>query len=102
MEATLAAIVAAAAPLVFASVGETLTERAGVVNLSLDGSILLADLTGFAAASTSGSVLVGFAAAAAVGDLEHAFGVKLGTMAVAEQDIVSREFPDGRKPQRIL
>ncbi|AXV07962.1 Nucleoside ABC transporter, permease protein 2 [Euzebya pacifica] len=67
MEATLAAIVAAAAPLVFASVGETLTERAGVVNLSLDGSILLAALTGFAAASTSGSVLVGFAAAAAVG-----------------------------------
>lgn len=67
MEATVAAIVAAAAPLVFASVGETLSERAGVVNLSLDGTILLSAMTGFAAASTSGSVTLGFLAAAAVG-----------------------------------
>ncbi|MEE8600696.1 ABC transporter permease [Euzebya tangerina] len=67
MTITLAAIVAAAAPLVFASVGETLTERVGVVNLSLDGSILLCALAGFAGAVTTGSVLVGYAAAAVVG-----------------------------------
>ena len=67
MEATLAAIVAGAAPLVFASVGETLSERAGVVNLSLDGTILLAAMTAHAAATASGSVVLGFLAGAAVG-----------------------------------
>ena len=62
MEATLAAIVAGAAPLVFASVGETLSERAGVVNLSLDGTILLAAMTAHAAATASGRVVLGFLA----------------------------------------
>lgn len=69
MEAVLASVVAAASPLIFAAVGEAITERSGVLNLSLDGSILLAAMTGFAAAYTSGSVLAGYAAAAAVGAL---------------------------------
>lgn len=69
MEATLASIVAAAAPLVYAAVGETITERAGVVNLSLDGSILLSAMTGFAVALTTGQVGFGFLAAAAVSAL---------------------------------
>jgi simple sugar transport system permease protein len=34
---------------VIASVGETITERAGVVNLSLDGSIILSAMVGFVA-----------------------------------------------------
>lgn len=65
----LASIVATATPLVIAGIGETITERAGVVNLSLNGSILLAAMAGFAAAQATGSVLVGLAAAAAVGAL---------------------------------
>lgn len=69
MENTLASIVGAAAPLVFAAVGEALTERAGVVNLSLDGSMALAAMAGFAVAFLSGSVLLGFAAAAVVAAL---------------------------------
>lgn len=64
MEATLTSLVAAASPLVFAAVGETITERAGVINLSLDGSILLSAMVGFASAYTTGSVTVGFLAAA--------------------------------------
>ncbi len=64
MESTLASIVATASPLVFAAVGEAITERAGVINLSLDGSILLSAMVGFATASTTGSVSLGFAAAA--------------------------------------
>lgn len=64
--ATIAAIIAASTPLVFASVGETLTEKSGVVNLSLDGSILLAAMTGFAVAVTTDSVVAGFVAAALV------------------------------------
>jgi general nucleoside transport system permease protein len=69
MDATLASIIAAAAPLVFAAVGEAITERSGVINLSLDGSILLSAMAGFAAAYASGSVGVGFAAGAGVGAL---------------------------------
>jgi general nucleoside transport system permease protein len=44
------AIIRNATPLVIASIGETLTERAGVINLSLDGSIILAAMTGFVTA----------------------------------------------------
>jgi ABC-type uncharacterized transport system permease subunit len=66
---TLAEILAASTPLVFASVGETLTEKSGVINLSLDGCILLCAMTGFAAAYVSGSLVAGFAAAMLVGAL---------------------------------
>ena len=37
----LAGVLAAAAPIVFATLGETLTERSGVINLSVNGTILL-------------------------------------------------------------
>ncbi len=62
----LAGVVAASAPLIYAVVGETITEKAGVVNLSLDGSIMLSAMVGFAAAAVSGNVLVGFGAATLV------------------------------------
>jgi ABC-type uncharacterized transport system permease subunit len=65
----LASILAESAPLVFASVGETLTEKAGVINLSLDGSILLSAMTGFALAYLSGSLVLGFLSAMTVGAL---------------------------------
>lgn len=63
----LAAVLAAAAPLVIAAMGETISERAGVINLSLDGTMLLAAMTGFAVALTTNNLLLGFAAAALVG-----------------------------------
>lgn len=65
-EATIAAVIAAAAPLVFAAIGETITEKVGIVNLSLDGSMLLSAMTGFAIAVTTGSVELAFVAAALV------------------------------------
>ncbi len=64
---TLASIVANAAPIVFAGVGETLTEKAGTVNLSLDGAILLTAMVAFAVALNTGSLAAGFAAAALIG-----------------------------------
>lgn len=66
---TLRSVIAAATPLVFAGIGEALTERSGVVNLSLDGSILLSAMAGFVVAYLSGSLLLGFAAAMLVGAL---------------------------------
>ncbi len=60
-------IIANATPLVIAGLGETISERSGVTNLSLDGSIQLAAMAGFAAALASGNLLVGCAAAMLVG-----------------------------------
>ena len=69
MEAALASIISASAPLVYAVIGETITEKAGVINLSLDGSIMLSAMAGFAVAYTSGSTTLGFVVAAIVGML---------------------------------
>ncbi|RMF31948.1 MAG: ABC transporter permease [Chloroflexi bacterium] len=66
---SLASVLAQSSPLVFAGLGETLTERAGVINLSLDGSILLSAMVAFAVAYTTNSLLLGFLAAMVVGAL---------------------------------
>ena len=66
---TLSRIVANATPLVIASLGETITERAGVINLSLDGSIILTAMVGFVAALVTESLLIGVLAAMIVGGL---------------------------------
>jgi simple sugar transport system permease protein len=67
MEATLNSIVAAAAPLIIAALGETITEKSGVINLSLEGSLRLSAMTAFVIAFWVGHALVGFLAAAVVG-----------------------------------
>jgi ABC-type uncharacterized transport system permease subunit len=63
----LASIMLASAPLIIAVCGETLTERSGVVNLSLDGSMLMAAMIGFFVALQSENVWIGFMAGAAIG-----------------------------------
>src|SRR3990172_87976 len=63
LQAALASILAASAPLIFATIGEAIAEKAGVINLSLDGSILLSAMAGFAIAYTTGNVWLGFLAA---------------------------------------
>ena len=67
MEATIATIIAAAAPLLFVTAGETISEKSGVINLSLEGSLMLSALTGFAIAFETGNTWAGFLAAAVVG-----------------------------------
>ena len=83
---SLRSIIAASSPLIFAGIGETLTERAGVVNLSLDGSILLSAMAGFAVAFLSGSVLLGFLAGTLVGALV-AFLVAYGSIALRQNQV---------------
>lgn len=63
----LAGILASAAPVVFAAIGETITERAGITNLSINGLILLTAMAGFAASVTTGSLLLGFLVGALIG-----------------------------------
>lgn len=66
MAETLASILFFSAPLIFATIGEAITEKAGVINLSLDGSIMLSAMAGFAVAYQTGSLWLGFLAAALV------------------------------------
>jgi simple sugar transport system permease protein len=67
IEILLASVLAGAAPMVLAAMGETLTERVGVINLSLDGAILLSAMAAFAAAYETKNVYWGFLAGASVG-----------------------------------
>ncbi|MFN2159634.1 MAG: ABC transporter permease [Anaerolineales bacterium] len=63
----LASVVLASAPLIIAVVGETITERSGIVNLSLDGTMLMAAMSGFVVALTFSNVWIGFLAGAIIG-----------------------------------
>src|SRR5262245_6048386 len=67
MTETLASIVFFGSPLVFAAVGETIGEKAGVVNLSMEGTIALSAVVGFMVATLSGNVVFGFLAAMGIG-----------------------------------
>ncbi len=85
--AILASIVLQASPLIIAVCGEILTERSGVVNLSLDGTMLMAAMTGFVVGMKTDSYWIGFLAAAVVGAIFAAivaFGsIRLGQSQVA-------------------
>lgn len=63
----LTSVLASAAPVVVAVVGETFTERSGVINLSANGIILLSAMAGFAAAQATGSALMGILAGVVCG-----------------------------------
>ena len=65
----LAGVLAAAAPVIFAVLGETLSERAGLINLSMNGTILLSAMGGFAAAYTTDNIVLGFLAGMLIGAL---------------------------------
>ncbi|MCY4590881.1 MAG: ABC transporter permease [Alphaproteobacteria bacterium] len=60
-------IVAAATPLLLAATGELVTEKSGVLNLGVEGMMLVGAVTAFAAAVSSGSPVAGFAAGAGAG-----------------------------------
>ena len=83
---TISSVLAASSPLVFAGIGETLTERAGIVNLSLDGTILLSAMAGFAVSYVTGSVLVGILAAMLVGAAIASI-VAFGSIALGQDQV---------------
>jgi general nucleoside transport system permease protein len=63
----LASVLAAAAPVVFAVIGETLSERAGVINLSMNGTILLSAMGAFAVSVQTESLFAGFLSGMLIG-----------------------------------
>lgn len=82
----IATVLLQSSPLIIAVCGETLSERVGVVNLSLDGTMLLSAMTGFVAAYLTDNTLVGFLAAAAVGAF-FAFLVAYGSLALRQSQV---------------
>jgi ABC-type uncharacterized transport system permease subunit len=83
---TFSSIVLQASPLIIAVCGETITERAGLINLSLDGTMLLSAMTGFIVGLQTGSLALGFLAAAAVGML-FALIVAFGSIRLKQSQV---------------
>ncbi len=66
---TVLTIVTAATPLVYASIGELVVERSGVLNLGVEGMILVGAVCSFAAAHYTGSGMLGILAGMIAGVL---------------------------------
>ena len=56
-----------ATPIIFATLGEIIVERSGVLNLGIEGIMLMGAMTGFLVTMSSGSLWVGVLAAAVIG-----------------------------------
>lgn len=67
MMSVLILLMGAATPILFAALGELIVERAGVLNLGVEGMMIGGALAGFAAAHATGSPALGFAVAALAG-----------------------------------
>jgi ABC-type uncharacterized transport system permease subunit len=59
LEAIILSILAASTPLLLAATGELITERAGVLNLGVEGMMIMGAACGFGGALYSGSIFVG-------------------------------------------
>src|SRR5579875_2966908 len=67
LEAILLTVITASTPLLLAAVGELVVERSGVLNLGVEGMMIMGASCGFAAAILSGSSLVGAVAGIGAG-----------------------------------
>lgn len=105
------AALANATPLIFVTLGETLTQRTGVINLGVEGEMLAGACFGFGAAAATGDPWLGLIAGVCAGvgfSLVHA-GLVLGTganqiasgiavwmLALGVTSFVGRAFVGGR------
>jgi ABC-type uncharacterized transport system permease subunit len=69
IQAILLTVVTAATPLLIAAMGELVVERSGVLNLGVEGMIIIGAVTGFGAAQMTGSPWAGVVAAIICGAL---------------------------------
>jgi simple sugar transport system permease protein len=81
LEILLDATVRAGTPILFATLGAIINERAGIINLGIEGLMLIGALAGFSASYLSGSlslgVLAAFAAAMLAGSIHGFITVQL-------------------------
>jgi len=81
----LASLMVAATPILLAALGELVVERAGVLNLGVEGMMITGAICGFAVAVNSGSPGFGFVAAAAGGAVLALLFALLTQVALANQ-----------------
>lgn len=106
-----------ATPLVYGTVGETVTERAGVLNLGIEGKMYAGAFAGFAAAYLFGDPLIGLAAAILVGALagavmafltvtlganQHVSGLGITIALIGLSELGNRLLLTGAEVQRIV
>ena len=65
----IATLIVAATPILLAATGELIVEKSGVLNLGVEGMMIIGAICGFIAAVNTGSPLMGFCAAAFSGAL---------------------------------
>lgn len=81
----IASLMVAATPLLLAAIGELVVEKSGVLNLGVEGMMIVGAIAGFAAAVETGSPLLGFVAAAIAGALLSLLFVIMTQVALANQ-----------------
>jgi ABC-type uncharacterized transport system permease subunit len=84
MEVFLVGLIAAtlrvATPLIFGTLGELLSERSGILNLGIEGTMFLGAFVGFTVAQATGNLWLGFLAAVIAGVLA---GFLMGLLTVS-------------------
>ena len=80
-----ASLMVAATPILLAAIGELVVEKAGVLNLGVEGMMIVGAICGFAISVESGSPLFGFVAAAIGGAVLSLLFVILTQYALANQ-----------------
>ncbi len=81
----LASLMVAATPLLLAAVGELVVEKAGVLNLGVEGMMITGAICGFAIAVNTGNPMLGVLAAAAGGAALSLLFAALTQLALANQ-----------------
>ncbi|WP_439572906.1 ABC transporter permease [Phreatobacter sp.] len=111
-EAILLTVMTAATPLLIAALGELVVERSGVLNLGVEGMMIIGAATGFAAAVLTGSTLVGVIAGILAGMLlaavfaalalglaanQVATGLALTILGLGLAGLIGRDFVGARR-----
>ena len=81
----IASLMVAATPILLAAIGELVVEKAGVLNLGVEGMMIVGAISGFAIAVETGSPWLGFVGAAIGGALLSLLFVVLTQVALANQ-----------------
>ncbi|AZV79456.1 ABC transporter permease [Parasedimentitalea marina] len=81
----IASLMVAATPILLAAIGELVVEKSGVLNLGVEGMMIIGAVAGFATAVESGSPWLGFVASAVSGAVFSLLFVLLTQVAKANQ-----------------
>jgi len=81
----IASLMVAATPILLAAIGELVVEKSGVLNLGVEGMMIIGAVSGFAIAVETGSPWLGFFASAAAGAVFSLLFVLLTQVAQANQ-----------------